>query len=80
MSEPRLLGVNLPTMTFGLIFEDGVCTDAPPIARWCIGHRLVYLFGYWEGRGARLRWINRSPRADLVQEQDDGDEHGAHRR
>jgi len=53
-----LLGVTLPWATFGLVFDPrGVCTEAPPIARWCEGKRAIYLIDYWQKRGARTRWI-----------------------
>jgi hypothetical protein len=43
--------VSLPYATFGVGFEDGVCVEAPPIARWALGKRWGYLLAYWNRKG-----------------------------
>lgn len=53
-----MLGISMPTMTFGLLLHDGICVDAPPIARWCVGKKEDYLIRYWRNRDAQLRWID----------------------
>lgn len=42
-------------ITFALLYNEfGVCVEAPPVARWCVGKREGYLREYWAGRGAKI--------------------------
>lgn len=49
-------GFSLPEMTFALIFSrERVCTEAPPVARWCIGRPFDEVYSYWTRRGAQVQ-------------------------
>lgn len=36
------------------ISAGGICTLAPPVARWCLGRASGQLIRYWRGRGATV--------------------------
>ena len=49
-----MLYISLPIYTVGLVFEDGVVTDAPPIAKWTIGRPVKQVKKYFRERGATV--------------------------
>lgn len=56
MSE-RLVYVELPYATYGLVVEDGQVVDAPPIAHWMVGkseHEVAAWIARKGGRGTPL--------------------------
>lgn len=53
-----MIWVSLPHATFGLVIgDDDVVRDAPPIARWALGHRKQAVLDYLEHRGADVRFL-----------------------
>ena len=53
----QLAWVSLPHATFGLIAQDGIVTEAPPISRRSVGLPLIRVLRYYEARGADIRLI-----------------------
>ena len=48
--------ISLPEYTFLLeIDEDGIITEAPPIAKWTIGKDQNYVVKYFHNRGATIK-------------------------
>lgn len=46
-----LVGVDAPHFNAGIILRDGVCVDAAPILRWCVGKRRAELSAYFTRKG-----------------------------
>lgn len=48
----QLLWIDLPYACYGLVIEDNVVMDAPPIARWMIGKHVIYVANWLYGKKA----------------------------
>jgi hypothetical protein len=49
--------VSLPYATFGLVVHNAVVWAAPPIASWAVGRSEHEVYGYYQRKGADLRWL-----------------------
>lgn len=50
----RWIWVSLSYATFGIAVEDGVVTEAPPIAHWAVGRDERGVADFYRRRGAKL--------------------------
>lgn len=48
----QLLWVNLSYACYGLVIEDSVVAEAPPIARWMIGKHVIEVANWLYGKKA----------------------------
>jgi len=52
----QLVTITHGPFTFGLVIDAAAdrVKDAPPYARWTMGHRASAVLGYYQGRGAQV--------------------------
>jgi hypothetical protein len=56
--------ISIPAYTVGLLFgPNGIITHAPRIAHWTVGRHVKFVKRYYEGRGARVEYIEEFPQA-----------------
>jgi len=54
-----VISIDLPYACFGIIVENDIVIEAPPIAKWATGKSAREVLLYFKGKGAKIELASR---------------------